>query len=399
MKSSKLLLLISLLSLQLLAQNQKESLKAKGPDIAANWKFGVALYSFHSLSFPESLVKADSTGVEYIEGFCFQKAGADLKDSLIMQLSPPGIEKLKQLIHKSGFKMESMYVFGDKTIDSWKKQFDLAKQLDLIFVTAEPPVYMWDSIDSLAGAYGIKVAIHEHWKGMSAYWHPDSVLAALKNHPNFGVCADLGHWPKSGINPVQGLQKLKGHIIAIHLKDIAAYNDIKLQDVPVGTGVVNFPQVFKELKRQKFNGYIYIERDAEDKPGNLASVIAAVKYYNDQLGLPQDRKKPFANMEINMQVAAGTGLSSQANSSALNEYSGIYKMPEGSEVQQIKMFSRDGDLYMQPGDYPEMKLAFKKGDEFEEGSNNIQIVFVHKDGLVKEVKITYQGKETVGTKE
>jgi len=63
------------------------------------------------------------------------------------------------------------------------------------------------------------------------------------------------------------------------------------------------------------------------------------------------------------------------------------------------MFSRDGDLYMQPGDYPEMKLTFKRGDEFEETTNNIEIVFVHKDGSVKEVKITYQGKESVGIKE
>ena len=63
------------------------------------------------------------------------------------------------------------------------------------------------------------------------------------------------------------------------------------------------------------------------------------------------------------------------------------------------MISRDGDLFMQPGDYPEMKLTFKKADEFEESSNNIQIVFVRKDGVVTEVKVTYQGNETIGTKE
>jgi sugar phosphate isomerase/epimerase len=390
-----------LLSLQLFAQDQKETLKSKGSDIAGTWKFGVALYTFHSFPFPESLVKTDSAGVEYIEGFCFQKAGADLKDSLIMQLSPAGIEKLKQLIKQSGFKMESMYVFADKTIDSWKKQFDIARQLDLKFVTGEPPIDMWDSIDSLAGSYGIRVAIHEHWKGMSPYWHPDSVLAALKNHPNFGVCADLGHWPKSGINPVKGLKKLKGHIIAIHLKDIAAYNNIKILDVPVGTGVVNFPDVFKELKRQKFNGYIYIERDAEDKPNNLPSVIATVKYYNTQLGLPQDRKKPFADIKINTPVA-DTNLSNQASSasaSALKEYSGSYKMPDSSEVHVIKMISRDGDLFMQPGDYPEMKLTFKNADEFEETGNNIRIVFIRKDGMVTEARFTYQGKDSVGIKE
>ena len=142
---------------------------------------------------------------------------------------------------------------------------------------------MWNSIDSLAGVYGIKVAIHNHWRGMSAYWHPDSVVAALKNHPNFGACADLGHWPKSGINPLEAIKKLSGHIIAIHLKDIAAFNNPALKDVPAGTGVVDFPAIFAELKKQNFKGHIYIERDAEDLPSNLPSVIGTVKYYNDQI--------------------------------------------------------------------------------------------------------------------
>jgi sugar phosphate isomerase/epimerase len=143
---------------------------------------------------------------------------------------------------------------------------------------------MLNSIDSLAGVYGIKVAIHNHWKGMSKYWHTDSVIAALKGRPNFGVCLDVGHWPKSGINPVDGLKKLKGRIIALHLKDIAAYNDPTLKDVVVGTGVINFPEVFKELKRQNFTGYILIERDAEEQPSNLPSVIQEIKYYNEQVG-------------------------------------------------------------------------------------------------------------------
>jgi sugar phosphate isomerase/epimerase len=267
--------------------------RAAGLDLPHTWKLGVALYTFHNFSFPEAVAKVDTAGLQYLEGFPFQKAGAAFKDSLIMNLSADGLEKLYQSVTRAGFKMESIYVFGGKDISSWKKQFDIAKQLHVKFVTAEPPLNMLDAVDSLAGVYGIKVAIHNHWKGMSVYWHPDSVLAALKNHPNFGVCADIGHWPKSGINPVDGLKKLAGHIIALHFKDIAEYNNPRVQDVPAGRGVIDFPAVFKELQRQKFDGYIYIERDAEDKPSNLASLTEIVKYYNDKLGLSQQRKKPF----------------------------------------------------------------------------------------------------------
>lgn len=257
--------------------------KSSAVDPARDWKFGIALWTFHTVNFPESLDKVDSAGLSYIEPNTFHKAGPALKDTLVGQLSADGIDKLKALISKKGLKVESIYVNGDSTLQSWKKQFDIAKQLGVIFVTTEPPLNMWDSIDSLAGAYGIKVAIHEHWKGMSHYWNPDTVLLAIKNHPNFGACADLGHWPKSGINPVEGIKKLSGHIIAIHLKDIAAFNDPTLKDVPAGTGVVDFPAIFAELKKQNFKGHIYIERDAEDLPSNLPSVIKTVKYYNDQL--------------------------------------------------------------------------------------------------------------------
>jgi len=248
-----------------------------------DWKFGVALWTFHTVNFPESLKMVDSVGVRYIEPNTFHKAGPELNDSLVGDLSPAGVEKLKQMARAHNLIIGSLYVSGGKTLDSWIKGFQLAKEFGVPYITAEPPLNMWDSIDSLAGAYGIKVAIHEHWKGMSAYWHPDSVLAAIKNHPNFGACADLGHWPKSGINPLDGVKKLAGHIIGIHLKDIAAYNDPKLVDVPVGKGVVDFPAIFAELRRQGFNGNIYIERDAQDQPSNVPSVIQTVKYYNEQL--------------------------------------------------------------------------------------------------------------------
>jgi sugar phosphate isomerase/epimerase len=261
---------------------------ATAEDTTKDWKLGVALWTFHTFNFPDALAKVDSAGIEYIEPNTFHNTGPELKDSLIMQLSPDGIEKLKAMIQERGLKVESIYIAGDSTLGSWDKQFTIAKQLGVKFVTAEPPVNMWDDIDSLAGAYGVKVAIHEHWKGVSPYWHPDSVLAAIKGHPNFGACADLGHWPKSGIDPVEAVKKLSGHIIGVHLKDIAAFNNPKLKDVPVGTGVVDFPAVFQELKNQQFTGPIYIERDAEDQPSNLPSVIQTIEYYKEQVkGLQQ----------------------------------------------------------------------------------------------------------------
>ena len=265
------------------ATNDSTASTASTVDPSKDWKFGVALWTFHDVDFPQALDRVDSAGLKYIEPNTFTKAGAELKDSIIMSLSPAGIEKLKAMIAQKGLTCESIYIAGDTSIKSWVRQFDIAKQFGVQFVTTEPPLNMWNQIDSLAGAYGIKVAIHEHWKGFSHYWDTDTTLMALKDHPNFYVCADLGHWPKSGVDPLDAVKKLSGHIIAVHFKDIAAYNDPKLKDVVTGTGVVKFPEIFAELKKQNFNGHIYIERDSIEPMGNVASVVQEVKYYQEQV--------------------------------------------------------------------------------------------------------------------
>lgn len=252
-------------------------------DSSSEWKFGVALWTFHDVNFPQALDRIDSAALVYIEPNTFHSAGPDFKDSTIMQLSMSGIDKLKSLIAQKGLKIESLYIVGDSTIASWEKQFDIAKELGVQYVTTEPPLNMWNSIDSLAGAYGIKVAIHEHWKGVSHYWDTDTTLMAIKDHPNFYVCADLGHWPKSGVNPLEAVKKLNGHIIGVHFKDIAAYNDAGLKDVVTGKGVVDFPAIFQELKNQNFKGHIYIERDSIEPGGNVQSVIAEKDYYDAQV--------------------------------------------------------------------------------------------------------------------
>lgn len=262
------------------SENNSDTTTSTSSVNPSDWKFGVALWTFHDVNFATALDRTDSAGLVYIEPNTFTAAGGDLKDAPIYSLSSADINKLKAMVTNKGLKLESVYIVGDSTITSWKKQFDIAKQLGVEFVTTEPPLNMWNSIDSLAGSYGIKVAIHEHWRGMSHYWDTDTTLMALKDHPNFYVCADLGHWPKSGVNPLDAVKKLSGHIIGVHFKDIAAFNDPSLKDVRAGTGVVNFPEILAELKKQNFNGHIYIERDSIEAGGNVASVIAEKKYYD-----------------------------------------------------------------------------------------------------------------------
>lgn len=250
-------------------------------DVTANWKIGVQMWTFRMFTFAEALDKVDSCGVKYIEAFWGQPLGAGLKDSFGIKMSDESKSKLKQLLQQKGISIVAMGVIVPKTRDEWTKAFDLAKEFSLSYITAEPLKNQWDMVDSMAGTYGIKVAIHDHPKP-NVYWSPDSVLAATQGHPNIGSCADVGHWARNGINPVDALKKLEGHIFGVHLKDIKKFNETKSEDTIVGKGVIDFPPIFQELKRQHFSGMFSIEHES-NWYHSVPDVIETVKFYNDQV--------------------------------------------------------------------------------------------------------------------
>jgi len=250
-------------------------------NVTANWKLGVQMWTFRMFTFAEALDKVDSAGIKYIEAFWGQPLGAGMKDSFGIRMSDDSKAKLKQLLQQKGISIVAMGVIVPNTRDEWKQAFDLAKEFGLSYITAEPHKDQWDTVDSMAGAYGIKVAIHDHPKP-NVYWSPDSVLAATVGHPNIGSCADIGHWARNGVNPVDALKKLEGHIFGVHLKDIIKFDDTKAEDTVVGKGVIDFAPIFQELKRQHFSGMFSIEHES-NWYHSVPDVIETVKFYNDQL--------------------------------------------------------------------------------------------------------------------
>src|SRR5690606_30443661 len=214
------------------------------------WDHGVALYSFNRFPFAEALDKAKSTGVTYVEGFSFHKLGPAFGDSALLTLSDVQIEEMKALLDERGLRMRSMYLGNAKTEAAWTTAFEVGQKLGLEFFVCEPDPEDADLLNDLAGRYGIRIAIHQHAEGRSRYWHPDSVLAVMEGREHFGVCGDLGHWARSGLDPVTCLKTLEGKLISVHAKDLDGAGSMDAHDVTMGTGVIRYDQVFEELARQ-----------------------------------------------------------------------------------------------------------------------------------------------------
>ncbi len=244
----------------------------------AGFKLGVQMWTFRMFSFADALDKVDSSGIKNIEAFMGQELGGGMQGKYGFDMTKETREKLKALLKKKGIQVVAMGVIVPKTKAEWIKTFELAKDLGMSYVTAEPIKTQWDMVDSLAGVYGIPVAIHDHPKP-NVYWSPDSVLAAIQGHSHIGSCADIGHWARNGLNPVDCLKKLQGHIIGVHLKDIVKFNDPKAADTIVSKGVIDLAPVLAELKRQNFNGMLSIEHES-NWYHNLPDVVFTKNYYD-----------------------------------------------------------------------------------------------------------------------
>jgi sugar phosphate isomerase/epimerase len=159
---------------------------------------------------------------------------------------------------------------------SARKVFDFAKKLGLEQIVSEPKPEMAATVDNLATEYGIKLAIHDHPKP-SRYWNPDAVLQFCQGRSErIGACADVGHWARSGLVPVECMKKLDGRIIEFHMKDI----DEKNEDVVWGTGRVDIHGVMVEAKRQNLRNPMFaIEYERTEGEELIANVSKSIEYF------------------------------------------------------------------------------------------------------------------------
>jgi sugar phosphate isomerase/epimerase len=250
-------------------------------DPTRHWILGVQLWTFMKFDFLKALSKVDSTDLRDVEAYSGQPLGGGMKGTFGPDMDTASKNRIKQLLEGTGIHIVAMGVIIPKDLNEWKKYFEFAKEFHMKYLTAEPIKTQWGMVDSLAGIYGIKVAIHDHPKP-NVYWHPDSVLAAIQGHPNIGSCADIGHWVRNGLDPVECLKKLEGHVYGVHLKDVVKADDVTAADTVVGKGVINWTPIFQELARQKFTGMMSIEHES-NWYNSVPDIDSTIAFYNRQV--------------------------------------------------------------------------------------------------------------------
>jgi sugar phosphate isomerase/epimerase len=244
------------------------------------WQLAVHSYTFQKFSIFEAIDKTAALGVKYmsISGSVILEGTNRLTT---VDLSDQQREAINQKLAADGFGSFVNMGVVQLPVDEVKcrKVFEFAKKWGIGILVAEPQPEALDTVEKLCKEYNIKVAIHDHPKGHSIYWNPDSVLAAIKGRtPLMGACADVGHWMRSGLDPLECLKKLDGHIICLHFKDLNQMGP-DAHDVPWGTGAGKTRELMAELKRQHFHGAFCVEYEYH-WDNSSPEIVQCVKFFN-----------------------------------------------------------------------------------------------------------------------
>lgn len=223
------------------------------------WKLGVQTYSFNRFTFFEAVDKAASVGLKYVEAYPGQKIAADIDGTMGPGMNDEQIKAVQEKLNTAQIKMIAFGVTGlSKDESESRRTFEWCKNFDVEVINTEVREDAFDTLEKLCEEYKIKIGIHNHPEP-SYYWNPETVKKAIAGRSEWiGACADIGHWIRSGLEPLECLQLLEGKIVSFHFKDLnkSARN---AHDVPWGNGVANVPALLAEMQRQKFRGPVSIE--------------------------------------------------------------------------------------------------------------------------------------------
>lgn len=233
--------------------------RARAADDSTPGKYilGLQSYSLRNFSVDEAIEHTRELGLHTIEFF---------DRHFPLNSNPEQIAAMKTKLAKPDIRALGHGVNGfTKNHEANRRIFEFAKNAGIRNLSADPTEDSFDSLDRLVDEYDIRIAIHNHGPN-ARYDKINDVLDAIKGHDKrIGACADLGHYIRSGEDPVKAIHLFEGRLYGIHLKD---FDEPKgnAKGVILGKGQLDVVGVFRALNKVRFPADGSLSIEYEEKP-------------------------------------------------------------------------------------------------------------------------------------
>lgn len=174
------------------------------------WKISVQQWTYRRVPLFEGLEMAAKVGLRCFEPRSILKLDAKRPGMNADENMPEDARKeLKTRADDLGIAFPSVFADFNGKSDQAKKMLEFWNGLGVTVVVSEPPIKSIDMLEPLFAEFGMQLALHNHQRGKSDYWHPDIVLDhSKKRGKHIGACCDVGQWTRSDLKPDECLRKI-----------------------------------------------------------------------------------------------------------------------------------------------------------------------------------------------
>jgi len=234
-------------------------------------RLGICSYSFGKTKLADALPAIKTARVRYI----------NIKPEfhLPYDSSPSQISEIKRMLDDNGLVLAgtgATYLTNPDPGEI-RQRFEFNKALGSPLIVIGPTVETLPLIEKCVKEYDIKVAVHNHGPSDKHFPTPQSALQAIKGmDPRVGLCMDVGHTMRSGVNPTEAAKLAGARLLDLHTKDVRMA-DGKWVSADCGDGEIDLPGLFRQLKRQNFSGSCNLEYEVSG-PGKDLGIQRSMAY-------------------------------------------------------------------------------------------------------------------------
>ncbi|MFO0960259.1 MAG: sugar phosphate isomerase/epimerase [Isosphaeraceae bacterium] len=244
------------------------------PDSRDPWrglKMGIASYTLRELPRPAAIQAIKRVGIGYVSIKDFHlalKSSAEERKAAAKEFGDAGITPLSCGV---------IDLPNDPA--KLRNAFEYARDAGLPTIVAKPARDALPAIDKLVEEFKIRVAIHNHGPEDKVWPSPYDAWEAIQSHdPRIGLCIDVGHTARCGVDPAEAIRKCSARLYDMHIKDIDS-TDPKGKPIELGRGVLDLAAMLRALREIKYAHLIGLEyeKDGKDPVPGMAESIGYLK--------------------------------------------------------------------------------------------------------------------------
>lgn len=231
---------------------------------------GMASYTFRKFSLEDTINMTKRLGLQKIALKSYH---------LPMDSSVETIKKVAEQVKAANLDLYGGGVIYMKNEAEVEQAFNYAKTAGMKVIIGVPEHNLLELVEQKVKVTDIKLAIHNHGPGDETYPGPKSAYEKIKNMDSrMGLCIDVGHTQRIGLDPADEILKFKDRVHDIHIKDVTESTK-NGSTVEIGRGVIDVPKILKTLLKIQYQGVasFEFEKDEDDPLPGVAESLGYVR--------------------------------------------------------------------------------------------------------------------------